>query len=99
MKLFGKGVIVSAALFGASLTGIDAASAMPIAPDGVAAPSAPIETVRWPCGPYRHPNPWGVCVVNSPYGPGPGYGIYRPYGGYRPYWGHRRWGYGGGYYR
>lgn len=93
MKVFGKGLVVAGALIGASLTGIDVASAMPIATDGVAAPPVAVEKVVWPCGPAWHPNPWGRCVPNWGYG----YGVYgRPY--YRrwggPGWGYRRWGYG-----
>lgn len=89
MKLFAKGLVVAGALFGASLAGVEAASAMPIAPyDGVSAPAAPIETIAWPCGPGWHPNPWGRCVPNwRRYGYGYGYRpYYRPYWGYRPYY-------------
>jgi hypothetical protein len=92
MKIFLKGLVVSGALFGASLAGADAVSAMPVAPyDGApAAATAPIETIGWRCGPGWHVNPWGRCVPNGgyyrPYAP-----VYRPYAPVyrRPYYGPR----------
>jgi hypothetical protein len=84
MKFFVKSLVVAGALFGASLVGVEAASAMPVAPyDGVSAASAPIETVGWRCGPGWHVNPWGRCVPNGGYYGRP---VYRPYAPvYRPY--------------
>ncbi|MCI4680015.1 hypothetical protein K9U39_11535 [Rhodoblastus acidophilus] len=95
MHIFAKCLVVAGALFGASLIGTGAASAMPIAPDGGAHTStAPIETVGWRCGPGWHINPWGRCVPNRRvYYGAP---VYRPYGVYRPYY--RRPYYGHPYY-
>ncbi|WP_374545969.1 GCG_CRPN prefix-to-repeats domain-containing protein [Rhodoblastus sp.] len=108
MTFFGKGFVVAAALFGASLGGAATADAMPIAPvaGGIA---APIEQAGWRCGPGWHVNPWGRCVPNG-YGYGGGYyaprPVYRPYGFYgprpyyrRPYYGGYRHPYYGGYRR
>lgn len=83
MKNLVKGLVIAGALLGAGLAGIGAASAMPLAPPaGAPAASAPIETIGWRCGPGWHVNPWGRCVPNRRWGPGP---YWR-----RPYW-HRRW--------
>jgi hypothetical protein len=85
MKRIVKGLIVAAALFGASLAGVESASALPVANPAIAADSAaaPIETVGWRCGPGWHVNPWGRCVPNGYYRP---YGFYAPRPVYRPYY-------------
>ena len=83
MKFFVKSLVVAGAVFGASLVGVEAASAMPVAPYDVSAASAPIVTVGWRCGPGWHVNPWGRCVPNGGYYGRP---VYRPYAPvYRPY--------------
>jgi hypothetical protein len=87
MKRIVKGLIVAAALFGASLAGVESASALPLASPAIAVKSdaAPIETVGWRCGPGWHVNPWGRCVPNG-YGYGRPYGFYGPRPVYRPYY-------------
>jgi hypothetical protein len=88
MKPIAKALIVTAALSGASLAGVETASALPVVNSAVAAnpaasSEAPIETVGWRCGPGWHMNPWGRCVPNGYYRP---YGFYGPRPVYRPYY-------------
>jgi hypothetical protein len=82
-----KSLVVAGALFGAGLSGIAPASAMPIAPAAAPAAAAPVQTIGWRCGVGWHINPWGRCVPNRVYRP-----YYRPYYHpyYRPYY-HRRY--------
>ncbi len=54
-----KTLVLAAALLGAGLV---AAEAMPVAK--AAGVSAPVDHVRFGCGPGWHPNPWGRCVPN-----------------------------------
>jgi Spy/CpxP family protein refolding chaperone len=64
MKSTAKKLVLAAALIGATLTGAEQASAMPLASVSGVSQSAPIEHIGWRCGPGWHANPWGRCVPN-----------------------------------
>ncbi|MBN9242678.1 MAG: hypothetical protein J0I98_07785 [Mesorhizobium sp.] len=50
---------------GALMASAGVSSAVPMVTQPAAAP-APVETVGWRCGPGRHINRWGHCVLSRP---------------------------------
>jgi hypothetical protein len=65
MKFNLKKIVLAGALLASGLTGVVEANAAPIARDAAVAAPAPIDHVRFGCGPGWHPNHWGRCVPNG----------------------------------